>query len=256
GGLTDTVTLVKRWSARIAAPILAVGLGMLITAMAIVRGTGELSNITFSPSQLHAAVTDIQALFLLAFGCATSAFAWWKGLSAFSDPYPGYVNAAKAADQVAENARESYDISIEEIAECIEGGREEIANGRSALEKARNRRTQTRGHAKRVREVILSDIEHRAARFQEYRTRLVERYRAVTGHKPEGGNIEWHDRLALSSEIPDLEDDAELSFTSASERLNAANAALDVGAEKATARIQEAYRNFVTQIGGCRNGQT
>lgn len=254
GGLTDSVTLVKRWSARIAAPILAAGLGMLITAMAIVRGTGELSNITFSPNQLHAAATDIQAILLFAFGCATSAFAWWKGLSAFSDPYPGYLHVARAADVITEDARNTYDVAIDDIAVCVEDGREEIANARSALEEARNRRVDALAQAKCVRELSLSEIEHSAARFYAYRAKLIQNYRAVTGHDPEGAHIDWHDRRVLSGAMPDIKVDAELSLTSASERLNAASAALDSAAEKAATQVQDAYRNFVAQTGGCRNG--
>lgn len=107
-------------SARLRARGLLVGfigaIGWFHLTVGLVRAQ-ETLEITHSPEHYLALATVPEALFLVLIGVCMSALAFYKGMNAFDDPYPGYGARHRAVVAKREALRETYEAQAEALSE-------------------------------------------------------------------------------------------------------------------------------------------
>lgn len=111
----DATMRTKRFWGRTGSVMTALCLAGLLIASGIVRATGETEHLSFTLETLGTAATDFHSLMLWIIGIAFAIIAWRKGLSAFSDSYPGYSQASEAVTQADTAFRKASDEAVHVI---------------------------------------------------------------------------------------------------------------------------------------------
>ena len=99
-------------------------IGWFHLSVGLVRAQ-ETLEITHSPEHYLALTTTPEALFLVLIGTCLSVLAFFKGMNAFDDPYPGYGARHRAVVTKREALRETFESLSEELSEQFDAAFDE-----------------------------------------------------------------------------------------------------------------------------------
>ncbi|PUB90891.1 MAG: hypothetical protein DBP01_05195 [gamma proteobacterium symbiont of Ctena orbiculata] len=105
-----------RWRAQVLLLGFVIIMGWFHLSVGLVRAQ-ESMNVVHSLEHYLALITIPEALFLILIGICMSVLAFYKGMNAFDDPYPGYGARHRAVIAKRETLRETYEAFAEDLCE-------------------------------------------------------------------------------------------------------------------------------------------
>ncbi|NOR61432.1 MAG: hypothetical protein GQ535_02920 [Rhodobacteraceae bacterium] len=221
----DTIIKTKRWAARVCAVLTVLAILTLLISSGIVRATGETENISFSFTNLGTAASDFHSLMLWGIGLSFSIISWKKGLSAFSDPYPGLTEASRSVSYFKDETKSLHESFMSYIAELYDTANDDIAVIADDIESTRIDLLKYIQAATNQRELILSAIAQAETEFEAFRAERVSMHQMVNGELPDGHDLAGFDVTGLRAEIPSIEfDTSAFGDGFSAERIRAQNA--------------------------------
>lgn len=152
----------------------------LLLLSGIVRSTGT-TQISYSLESLTVAVSDFHSIILWVLGGNFAVLSWFKGLRAFSDPYPNYSDATHAENTAQQSIEAIHDDALGELdrhyndaINAIQGMADEVTENARDVRKGIQ---ETHGH----REAVLSEISKADVEFSAFVAKQIEVHEIVTG---------------------------------------------------------------------------
>lgn len=177
----DSTMKQARLAGRIGCVLVAAMISCLLLASGIVRATGETQGLSYSLESISLAASDFHSLMLWFIGISFSIISWRKGLSAFSDPYPGLTKASKLVKQAEENIELIYEDARFEIEEIYEDAVSEIEDIEDQFLENTEMEIEEVQEVCHLREEVLSDISQAKDEFAEFFEEQVDIHQKVTG---------------------------------------------------------------------------
>lgn len=241
----DAIVNHKRWAARIGCIFTIGSIIALLLASGIVRATGDTENLSFSLENLAIAASDFHSLMLWGLGIGFSVLAWRKGLSAFTDVYPGFTEAAISVNRVSEQAdKVLYDTldNIDYIGDNAENILEDISNEVNDIKEDLSKdKLDIHHQSENLRQSIVQ-AEHD---FEAYKAEQIAFHQMVTGKQPEGYDRVFFDGNKLQEKIPDKVLDIGMFASKFPMESKAANSQLSISQKSSVKNIHAAYRQFL-----------
>ncbi len=203
----DAILKTKRWAARVCAALTVMAILTLLISSGIVRATGETENISFTFANLKTAASDFHSLMLWGIGLSFSIISWKKGLSAFSDPYPGLTEASRAVSCSEEEVKCLRESFLSEVDRIYGTASDDIADIADDIESTRTDIVKDIQEATNQREQILSAIAQAETEFEAFRAERISVHQMVNGELPDGHDVAGFDGTGLRVEIPSIEID-------------------------------------------------
>lgn len=151
----------------------------LLLLSGIVRATGT-TQISYSLESLTVAVSDFHSIILWVLGGSFAVLSWFKGLRAFSDPYPNYSDAAQAESIALQSIEAVHDNALGEIGwhyndgvNLIQGMADEVTKNAQNI---RQGIQDTASH----REAVLCEIAKADVEFSAFVAKQIEVHEIVT----------------------------------------------------------------------------
>jgi hypothetical protein len=191
----------KRLFGRLGSVMTALCLAGLLITSGIVRATGETEHLSFTLDTLGAAASDFHSLMLWAIGAAFMILAWRKGLSAFSDPYPGLSHASKAVALAEEANRKVCADAVKEIDQVHDNALEDIDALSNGVDQDREAWLEAVHDARHEREALLGEIatiESGFAAFAAEEYALIQMVRSRSSTNPDPAESAATAQLDLS----------------------------------------------------------
>ncbi|PJE26418.1 hypothetical protein SAMN06297129_3763 [Pseudooceanicola antarcticus] len=238
----DAAMAIKRWTARVGAILTVCAIGGLLIASGIVRATGETDHLSFSLEAIGAAATNFHSLMLWAIGACFAILSWKKGMTAFSDAYPGFSAASKAVSTATEETKLLHHNGLSEIDTVYEEAIEKIAEIGDDINDARAGRREERRALVHEREHLIGKISGLADDFLAFRAEQIGQYEAITGRKPADVNMAPIDTAKLTALLPEIPKDTPNRNSGSADSRKQAVAVLSATRSKSIEAVNTAYQ--------------
>jgi hypothetical protein len=242
----DLKIKIKRWAGRVGSVLTAGGIGSLLLASGIVRATGETEHLSFTFESLLEAASDFHSLMLWGIGLCFSILSWKKGLSAFSDPYPGLAEAAKAVSKASETAQGLREDAFGEIEDIHQDALDALSEIENEADERRQEFNDTLQDFRHDRERLVSAISQAETDFEAFRAEQVSLHYMVSGEKPVGWNTPGIDTEKLTAQIPSISIGATSLGAAAPQASKHARDLLANARKSAVETIAAAYKHTVS----------
>ena len=239
----DAIIKTKRLAARVCAVLTVLAILTLLISSGIVRATGETDNISFTFTNLKTAASDFHSLMLWGIGLSFSIISWRKGLSAFSDPYPGLTEASRSVSHFEEEVKFLHERFLLEVEKSYDTANDEIADMADEIESTRTELVRDIQDVSNQRQQLLSAISQAETDFKAYRAEQISVHQMVTGELPDGHDMESFDGTGLRAEIPPIEIDTSAFGDGFSAARIRAQTALASANKDAVIAINTAFQN-------------
>lgn len=233
----------KRLAGRVGSVFLIFVIVGFLAITGIVRATGETEHISYSLIALSTAASDFHSIMLWIVGGAFAALSWRKGLSAFSDPYPGYTQETKQANDARELLDLNYEVALEDIDSLHDDAKQGLADALDFIEEQHHDLQEARQELSHHREEVLAFIPKMGCEFRAFVAEQINTHQLITGEKIDGQlKIRWGiDVNALLREVPPVPDIPASNTTDFVAELDRSNAALLQTRQAAIEKITHAY---------------
>lgn len=201
---SDTIITLKKWSGRTGAVLTAGAIGTLLAASGIVRATGDTEDLSYSFESLSTAASDFHSLMLWGIGVSFSVLSWRKGLSAFSDPYPGFAEAAKAVVNASAKAERVRDDALDHIDDLHEDALADIDDIGADIDDQRQELTDALHDFQHDRERVFSAITQATTDFEAYRAEQINLHHMISGARPDGHDTPGIQTDKLLDQVPNI----------------------------------------------------
>ncbi|MEP1932163.1 MAG: hypothetical protein ABJO52_20905 [Nisaea sp.] len=198
----DPKITIKRWAGRFGAVLTACGIATLLIASGIVRATGDTEQLSYTLESLSNAAANFNSLLLWGIGLSFSVLAWRKGLSAFSDPYPGLSEAASAVTKASVDAVSVRSDALEAVEDLHEDALAEAYDAAEEIEATKQDLIETLHDFRHERERVVSAIAQAASDYEAYKAEQINLHHMVSGTRPAGHNTPGIDTASLRAQIP------------------------------------------------------
>lgn len=200
----DTIITIKKWAGRTGAVLTAGAIGTLLVASGVVRATGDTEQLSYSFESLSTAASDFNSLMLWGIGASFSVLSWRKGLSAFSDSYPGFAEAAMAVVKASAKAERVRDDALDHIDDLHEDALADIDDIRADIDDQRQDLTDVLRDFQHDRERVISAITQANTDFEAYRAEQINLHHMITGSKPDGHDTPGIQTDELLDQVPNI----------------------------------------------------
>lgn len=211
----------------------------------IVRATGDTEGLSFGLENLAIAASDFHSLMLWGLGVGFSVLAWRKGLSAFTDIYPGFSDAAYSINEVSEAAQKELNDSLGDIEDAHDDAVEALEDLSDDVDDMKEQlgedRIDIHHHSESLRQAVVQAEQG----FEAYKAEQIAFHQVVTGKLPEGHDGVFFDKQWLLEQIPDIAIDTNIYARGFLEAHKAAQSRISLARKSAIETVHAAYKQFL-----------